>query len=262
MSGKFIKKKQKSKKKGLPRWLIALLVVLFALVALVVVALLEYEEEVPQTETTLPSSTGTSQSPLDEAVLQPSADIHFDLGDGLAITRMGSYAGIYMEDGSDEIVSNVMMIVVTNNGEDTLQYAQITLSGENADAEFALSTLAPGASVVVLEANRREYANAESFTEATAYNVVFFKEDLNSYSDVFQIQPLDGGFNITNISDEDITGKIAIYYKYVSGELYYGGITFRGSIDGMAAGEIRQIMSNHFSASGTAVMYITISEEG
>ena len=48
--------------------------------------------------------------------------------EGLKITDTANYAGIYMEDGSDEVVSNVMMIIVENTSASDLQYAEITLS--------------------------------------------------------------------------------------------------------------------------------------
>lgn len=268
MSGKFEKKKaaQKAKhsqKRSARGCLIALLVVLFLLLGLVCLAMLvEDEEETVPTETTTVSTSASVSTPQADAKLDTAEEVSFDLGNGLTVTDLGAYTGIYMEDGSDEVVSGVMMIIVTNSGENTLQYAKITLSGEGEDAVFTLSTLQPGASVVVLEADRRSFTNGETFTAAVAENLVFFQEPLSAREDLFEIQTLDGGFNITNISGRDITGKIVIYYKYSSGSLYYGGITYRGSIEGgMAAGEIKQVMSQHFSASGTSVLYITVSEE-
>lgn len=259
MNKKLKKISIKSGENRVPAWMIAVSVVL-ALLILVIVALVNYDGDEPAPDST--DSSAESQETSAEAVVSPMQEVDFDLGDGLVITDIGSYSGMYMEDGSDDIVSGVMMIIVTNQSEDTLQYAQITLKGESVEAQFSLSTLEPGASVVVLEANRLEYSDEDDFTEASAKNVVFFKESPNKYTDVFKIQTLDGGFNITNISNENITGKIVIYYKYVSDSLYYGGITFRGTIEGgLAAGEIRQIMSQHFSASGTEIMYITVTEE-
>lgn len=187
------------------------------------------------------------------------ADFSFK-GD-LKITAMGSYSGAYMEDGSDEDVSDVMMIVVANEGEDTLQYAEITLTGEE-DAVFKLSTLKPGDSVMVLEANRKSYSDDNKYTEASIANVVFFTEALSMYEDQLEIQSLDGGFNITNVSEKDITGDITVYFKNSGEDMLYGGITYRGRIEGgLKAGEIRQVMSEHFSGADTKVMFITITEE-
>lgn len=277
MSGKFEKKKNKGNRRPTHRkrrshmgWKVILSILALLILTLIGLAMLaDGEDGGDQPETTTAavgseqaSQNGGVQAPQNGAVLTPAEPTTFDLGNGLMITDLGAYTGIYMEDGSDELISGVMMIIVTNQGEQTLQYAGITLSSQSGDAVFTLSTLEPGASVVVLEAERRQYKEDDSFTEAKAENVVFFQEPLSVRDDLFEIQTLDGGFNITNVSGRDITGKIVIYYKYSSGSLYYGGITYRGSIEGgLAAGEVRQIMSPHFSASGTTVLYITVAEE-
>lgn len=275
MSGKFENNKTKSaaktpakkarkKRRSGTGLKVAIVIVLILLCAMggLFLFLRSGEEETAAPETTAAEVPETQQTTQPEVQLEEAEAVSFDLGNDLMITDLGAYTGIYMEDGSDEMVSGVMMIVVTNNGESTLQYAQVTLSGEAGDAVFSLSTLEPGASVVVLEANRREYSSGDSFTSAAAEHVVFFKEELSTHEDIFKIQTLDGGFNITNISDQDITGKIEIYYKNSGADMYYGGITYRGSIEGgMKAGEIKQVMSQHFSASGTTIMYITIAEE-
>ena len=59
-----------------------------------------------------------------------------DLGVGLLVTKIGSYAGIYMEDGSDRIVSNMMMLLVKNTTGKDLQLARISVVYEDFTAEF------------------------------------------------------------------------------------------------------------------------------
>lgn len=187
--------------------------------------------------------------------------VNFDLHNNLIITDIGSYSGIYMEDASDDEVSDVMMIKVKNNGDKALQYAEIILSGKDSKAVFKLSTLNPGQTVMVLEANRRNYDKKVSYTEASSQYVVFFEDVLSIYENSLEIQPLDGGFNIKNISTEDITGEIIVYFKDYENDLLCGGITYRGRIEeGLKAGEIKQIMTDNFSESNTRVMFITITE--
>lgn len=252
-------------------------------------------------KTTETIKIGESEAKVEEA--------NIALDNGLIITKIGSYTGTYMEDASDEQVSDVMMILVSNTTETALQYAEITLStadnnsvanaesattdnnsvanAESATADnnsvantnsatgnnnsvantdsntalFKLSTLNPGETVMVLESNRKSYDEDVEYTTATAQNVVFFTEELTTYEDKLQIQPLDGGFNITNISEEDITGEIMVYFKDYVDNMLYGGITYRGRIEGgLKSGEICQIMTDNFSESNTKVMFITITE--
>ena len=81
---------------------------------------------------------------------------------------------------------------------------------------------------------------------------------MSIHADVLKLQGLDGALNITNISGEDITGDIVIYYKNSSSDMYYGGITYRVRLEGgLKDGEIRQIMSDHYSTSGSEVLFVT-----
>lgn len=253
------RKKDFSEKKKYGKGFLAGLVVLVLVIAVVFGISHRKEESVDMESNTWKKLLPDSCSHVEEASI--------DMKENLSIKALGSYSGAYLEDGSDEEVSDVMMMVITNTGEEALQYAEITLSNVENDGEdmlFKISTLGPGESVMVLEAERRTYPedHIEEYTEASAANVVFFSEGMQLYEDQLKIQSLDGGCNITNISKEDIKGDLVIYFKNYGEEMLYGGITYRGRIEGgLKAGEIRQIMSEHFSETGTKVMFITIAEE-
>lgn len=211
------------------------------------------------------TSTDTATSALDsesDVAMNPELPAYLlSAGHDLGITAITSYSGPYYEDGSDEEVSGVMMIQVTNYGEGPVQYAEITLSGEAGDALFKLTTLFPGESMNVLEANRKTYTEGDQYTSATSSNVAYFQQEISLHEDVLKVQALDGGFNISNISEEDITGDIVVYFKNQADRELMGGITYRGTIEGgLKSGEIRQVMSSKFTASGTRVMFITIAE--
>lgn len=79
------------------------------------------------------------------AQIEQIEDAAINLGHGMVITNIGSYTGVYMEDGSDEILSGILMIIVTNTGTETIQYAEITLPVGDKMASFSLSTLLPDA---------------------------------------------------------------------------------------------------------------------
>jgi len=184
----------------------------------------------------------------------------YNLVHGLQITDMGSYTGPFMEDGSDETVSNVLMIVLTNTGTELLQYAQIELSGPSGTAVFSVTTLPAGASVLLLEQTRMQDSPELEFTSAAARNVVFFPEDQTVRTDWFSFQGMEGALNVTNISGADITGDIEIYYKnMVDGQLY-GGITYVARIPGgLSADETRQVMTGHFSSSESVIMFVRVA---
>lgn len=66
------------------------------------------------------------------------------LGSGLSLMSVNRYAGAFVEDGSDETVSDVLAITVRNDGDKTVQYAQITLTQGESTYQFSITTLPVG----------------------------------------------------------------------------------------------------------------------
>jgi hypothetical protein len=190
--------------------------------------------------------------------IESPEDVGIHLGYGLQITEVAKYTGLYVEDGSNDIVSGVLMIVVENTGNTDVQLAEIEMPVGKKTACFKLTTLPAGESMVLLESNRMDYADAE-FTTAIAKNVVLFDAPLSLCEDKIKIQILNGAINITNVSGGDITGEMVIYYKNSSSDMLYGGITYRVTVTGgLKAGEVKQLAGSHFSTSGTRIMFVTI----
>ena len=82
-----------------------------------------------------------------------AAEPMMDLGSGLSLMSVNRYAGAFVEDGSDETVSDVLAITVRNDGDKTVQYAQITLTqgGEHLSVQHphpAGGGVRPGAGAV------------------------------------------------------------------------------------------------------------------
>lgn len=275
MSGKYANKRPHtggSKKQGsvtrTRKKLIAALIIialtLIASIALLIILDKTQIVDIPdlpgQVEASAPSETTEDTSvPEDTANISPNQDVTFTLDRGLEIIKIGKYTGMFMEDGTDDAVSDVLMIMVRNNGSEKIQYAKVKLSSEETEAYFEFSTLMPGETVIVLEKNRMDYTTAPEFTQATAENIAVFKQAPTLCEEQIRIQCLDGILNITNISGQDITGDIKIYYKNYSSDMYHGGITYLASIKGgLEADEIRQIVCDHFTENGSKVVFVTI----
>lgn len=262
MRGKYAKKKKKS---GI--WPVLVLVLLILAVFAVLAVLANRDQEQmplptePEESTAQPETTVAPTEHPYTFEQEAEGVTSFVLAQGLEITRYGKYIGVYMEDGSDEFVSNVMMIQVENTSEQAIQYAKITVSGPAGDAVFTLTTLMPGQSIVVLETARKPYSDGDVYTEATLDNLAVFQDTPSLMEDQILIQPLEGGFNITNISGADITGDIQVYFKDIAGEMLYGGITYVCRIEGgMKADEVKQIMSANFTETGSCVVFIKVGQ--
>lgn len=237
----------KSKRRGL-QWAIALVVV--ALLGLALFLLLRGGEEPPVDD--------------DDGSTPPAYEgsVSLNIGSGLTVVNIGPYTGMYMEDGSNEIVSGVVMCIVRNDGDRAVEYAQLKLNDGQKDIPFTLTALLPGRSVVLLATDRTAYDKAAAYTATMAQSVAFFSYEPSLQADRLQIQGLDGGLNITNISGADITGDVVVYYKNVASDgLLYGGITYRTRIaGGIKAGELKQGMTQHFSVKGSEVLFATVAE--
>ena len=231
-------------------------------IALAIITTLSFFTACGSTANSESSSQPAQSTPTDnsqQASANQLEECLINLNNGLVITDIGSYTGIYMEDGSDEVVSGALMMVVKNTGDKTVQYAKITLEAGETDGLFELTTLPAGQSVVLLEQTRMSYDKNAEYMAAKTENLALFSEEPSVMADTLQMQVLDGVINVTNISDIDIDGEIVVYYKNSAADLYYGGITYRSRITGgLKAGEIRQVVGAHLSKSGTAIMFATI----
>ena len=214
------------------------------------------------TDTTAPASAEetTTTVPIEEITSPASTEglSVIDLGSGVKITESLPYTGAFMEDRTDEVVSGVLAIQVTNFGDEYIQTMDITLTSGETEAQFSLSTLFPGETVIVLEKNRMPYNTAPKFARAETSAVALFDKHPGMCEDKIEIQCLDGVINISNVSGEDIDGDILVYYKnYVNGK-YYGGITYRLRIKGgLKAGEIKQGMAAHFNPDNSIVVFVS-----
>ena len=248
------KAKGKNSGKVLP-WVVCVLLI----VVVVVLAVLIRNASAAQD---LQDDTGGTEN-TDTAVSVPvvtmkDESLAYNLGSGICIDGLLSYAGPYAEDKTDEVVVDVMAIKVTNNGSEYIQTMDIILTDGTTEARFSLSTLMPGDTVIVPERNRMSYSDEFEFSEAKTENVAFFGFVPPMCEDKLEIVCLDGVINVTNISGEDITEDIFVYYKTESDGIFYGGVTYRVRISGgLKADEIRQGAASHFNTESSAVVFVT-----
>lgn len=182
------------------------------------------------------------------------------LADGLQISDIRSYAGVYMEDGSDEIVSDVLMIILENTSEQDLQLARIDIRYPDFTAEFEATNLPAGEKAVLLEKNRHSMPEAAS-TSIESRNVSFFQTPMTVMEDTFEITGGNGYLDVKNISGSAIGGKVYVYYKHTASDMLYGGITFRAAVDqSIAAGETIRVLTNHYTAENSCILAVTCSE--
>lgn len=182
------------------------------------------------------------------------------IGEGLQLVEIGRYSGEFFEDGSNDKVSDVLMVKLQNTGETDLRFARLMLSYGEFTGEFVITDLPAGKTVIVLEKNRSTFPK-QDYLSFMLQDVVRFKENMDVCADRFEITGMEGALNVRNISQTDIDGDVYVYYKMISGDVLYGGITFRVKIEGgLRAGELRQVSSEHFSPDRCMIMSVTTEE--
>lgn len=179
------------------------------------------------------------------------------LGEGIELQALSGYQGPYVEDGTDDIVSDVLAITVRNDGDKTVQYAHIILTQGETAYEFDVTTLPVGASAQLLELSRQPMPDSTDGMTAQVTACAVFDTEPAMCEDVFQIETQDTAITITNNSGSDITGQIYVYYKIAYGDLYMGGITYRVGTAGLKAGESTTCYAGHFSTDYSKLMFVT-----
>lgn len=242
------------------RWL----VVLLAVVILLISAIAAWGRFADNRETASGEAASDAQTATETLSAENETQaVLASLRDGLEVLSIGKYTGVYVEDGSDELLSGILMLKVVNHGEEAIQYAEITVTIGEETAKFTLSTLKPGAAMVVLEQSRMAYDPNVDYEscDISCDTLALFREPMSMHGDKLKIQILDGAINVINISGGDIPGDIAIYYKNIADDVYYGGITYVIRLEGgLKADEIRQLMASHFSDTNSEIMFVTIAE--
>lgn len=181
----------------------------------------------------------------------------FAVSEDIEITDAFAYTGEFPEDGSFSIKDYVFALKVKNNSEKDLQLVRFFVTTDKGDYSFEVTTLPSDKSVIVLEKNGAKVSDDERIMEIRQENIVFFEKKLSLNSDKFEITPLDKVINIKNISQQDVTSNVYVYFKVknINGD-YLGGITFRSNAGTLSAGEFKQIPASHFSKKNCEVLFV------
>lgn len=204
------------------------------------------------------SSGSESGDNTTQAVISPEDPVVLE--DNLQIEMVGSYSGMYVEDGSGEILSDIMMIVLRNGSEQDLQLARIQLVIGDETYQFQCTNLRSGAAVVLLEQDRKAAVNANP-DQAEITLSVFFDSPMERCEDAIRIDGQKGSLTVTNISGQDITDDIYVYYKFYASDYFYGGITFRVAVrGGLEAGASSQLVAAHYAPDGCEIVQVTYGQ--
>ena len=174
-------------------------------------------------------------------------------GADLYCLEFAAYSGVYVEDGKNEMVEDVAMILVENRSLQFLDQATITYIYGNQYATFVLTGLPAGEKCWVMEKNKLTLTEGYSFYFEDC--VTSYKSEVIKTPKQLQVDAKDNTLTIENISPNTIE-NVAVYYKntYADGN-YLGGITYVMNFGTMESGDVICKEAGHFSEDSKIVRF-------
>lgn len=175
----------------------------------------------------------------------------------LTVESIGAYSGSFIEDGSDEATKNVTAMLITNNSDQMLQVALIDFQvNSNETASFKVTNLPAGTSTLVLESNKREFSDKDTYTYGNAATGYMDQPTLEE--DKVELKTENGKITLKNKTDKELK-RVYVYYKYVQiGGAYFGGITYRTPFENVGAGKEAEAVATHFNPDSSQIMGVQI----
>ena len=179
----------------------------------------------------------------------------------LRLERLAPYNGMFVENGTNVQVENVAMLLVSNQGDYPIEYAQIAVQYGSDVLLFDISALPAGERLVVQEKNGKKVPDgAPTYAKA----LVVRRAAMEMSRD--QVQVTDNGDNtltITNLTDVTIPA-VRVFYKYFmeNEDVFVGGIAFTVQVADLGPHASVTIQPSHYTSdTGCVVMVQTYESE-
>lgn len=184
------------------------------------------------------------------------------------VASVGSYsAKKQAKQISGVIASETLKILSVGSDNGILSAAARNISGEDIEygilqvkvgseyLSFTFSGLPAGADIVLFEDNDTAYDESEAYTDWRVDSLIYYDTQLQLYPEIVEIIGGEGYVNIKNLTESDIS-NLQIYYKTVKDGVYYGGTTYRVTVDTLETGTTLEKTAVHFT-SDSEVIFVT-----
>ena len=205
------------------------------------------ETEPPVTEAAPDTSTPEGET---EPAEQTEAPIPTPT-EGPKVLSMGLYTGPFPEDGSDEAVDSVAVLLVENASDTQLQFAEIQYLIDDREAIFRVSELPPGEKAMAVEIHRLVATPVSVWEAKPGRDIVVYLASIPEERLEIRCER-DGVLTVVNHGTE--TGDAELYYKRRNEDgSFLGGIAYHIRVRALAPGESRDVNAAHFSADAVLV---------
>jgi len=203
-----------------------------------------------------PAQTSPSVYPLEQQLALP---VTFP-GTKLTAQSLALYEGPFVEDGSEDVVTNVAALILQNASETGIVYAEVELILEGQRYCFTVTCLPPGGKVLVPEVSRKPFQQGK-ITDCRCVELV--EGRLGLARDRLRITRNGmAGVVMENTTQQELQ-NVCLYYKlYVNAQdMYVGGITYRYPVGTLQAGQRLEVIPEHFVWGYSAIVGVGIGEE-
>lgn len=177
-------------------------------------------------------------------------------GYDLVIEKLAPYTGIYVEDGTNQQITDVAMLMVSNNGTTALEYAEINVAFGEEMLTFHISALPAGERLVAQEAGKKQIPD-KGPTGCSA--LVIQNSGMEAVNSSVSVKDDGkGGLIIENLTADPIP-TVRVFYKYYMADedVFIGGIAFTVKVSRLPASGTTTVRPSHFSSESSRIVMIS-----
>lgn len=215
------------------------------------------QEVSPPAPTAAPDNTFVKEADY-PAVLAEAEKTGIMLEEGLYLTALHPYSGVYPEDGSGKTVENVAAADLVNLSAVSYRYLEFTVSAGDTVYTFFVSTLPVGGRLTVAEKNAAPY-EALSEPVAAVTSVAAFDSPPSVYPGLVKLSYGDETVRAENLTDHMLQ-NVSVYYKTVNENGYLGGLTYRVQLGDLGPGAVKTSAAAHLGLRNAKIVFVTLDE--
>ena len=148
-----------------------------------------------------------------------------------------------------------LALIAENVSDTDVEYALLTVKEGDASYTFNISVMLRGVKLMLICNEDVGYNPDKVYTGWKIDNIINFEKELVMNEDKYEIQIMDGSISVKNVSGEDITSDIFIYYKETNEDLLNGSITHRIRIAGLKADAQTYVKSNNVDKDNCQIIF-------
>lgn len=186
-----------------------------------------------------------------------------DITDGQSVSTTADFKNAQLDVTVDDWLKVIgideyygrLAVVVENVSDSDVEYARLTVRTKKDTLTFNVSALLKGTKAVLLCNESVGSDPDEVYTAWQTDDKILFKNPPVMNEDKLEIELLNGSISVKNISGEDITSDIYIYYKDKKDDLLNGSVTYKVRVAGIKADSQTYVKAEELNADNCKIIF-------